>query len=165
MPIVTTVLAALAGAAVFEALKVPAGSLLGALVAVAALNLAGSDSVAELPGAARFVAFAALGWAIGQGVTRETLSEVRESFVPLVIIVLALLVFGAVVAWLLTRAGILDGTTAFLAASPGALSQMSALGTALDANATLVATAHTMRVLMIVLVSPIVARLVASGAG
>jgi uncharacterized membrane protein AbrB (regulator of aidB expression) len=55
----------------------------------------------------------------------------------------------------------MDGTTAFLASCPGALSQMAALATSLDANAPLVAAVHTVRVIVVVLVAPYVARLVA----
>lgn len=163
-PFLQTLVAAFVGAAVFEAMRVPAGALIGGLVAVAALNLwSDTARVVELPSSLRFAAFALLGWAIGQGVTPETLQTLRDRLVPMVLIVGALLVFGALVALLLTRLGILDGTTAFLAASPGALSQMSALGTALQADATLVAAVHTMRVVTLVLLTPIVARLVASG--
>ncbi len=161
MPLVQTVLAALVGAATFEALKVPAGALIGALVATAALNLITDGGVVELPSPLRFGAFALLGWAVGQGVTTETVRTVRDSLVPIVLTVAALLLFGALLAVLLTRFGVFDGTTAFLAASPGALSQMSALGQGLGADATLVATVHTVRVVTLVLVSPIVARLVA----
>lgn len=161
MPLLPTVFAALAGAAAFEAMKVPAGALIGSLVAVAAVNLVSEAGAVELPGVLRFGAFALLGWAIGQGVTNETVRALRDSLVPMTVIVIALVVFGALLAVVLTRAGVLDGTTAFLAASPGALSQMSALGTALDANASLVAAVHTLRVVTIVLVSPFVARLVA----
>lgn len=160
MPLVQTVLAALVGAAAFEALKVPAGALIGALVATAALNLITDGAAVELPSSLRFAAFALLGWAVGQGVTTETVRTVRVSLVPIVLTV-ALLLFGALLAVLLTRFGVFDGTTAFLAASPGALSQMSALGQGLGADATLVATVHTVRVVTLVLVSPIVARLVA----
>ena len=161
VPVAQTLIAALAGAAAFEALKVPAGALVGALVATAALNLLADGGTVELPSSLQFLAFALLGWAVGEGVTTETLATLRSSLMPVVVIVVALLVFGALLALVLTRLGVLDSTTAFLAASPGALSQMSALGTAVGADVTLVATVHTLRVVALVLIAPIVARVVA----
>lgn len=161
VPLLQTVIAAFVGAAAFEALKVPAGALIGALVAVAALNLLTDGGAVELASPLRFTAFALLGWLIGQGVTPETLQTLRGSLVPMLLIVVALVLFGALLAVGLTHFGVLDGTTAFLAASPGALSQMSALGQALGADATLVAAVHTMRVVTLVLITPIVARVIA----
>jgi len=162
MSILMTAVAALAGGALFERLNVPAGALVGSMVAVAAVNVAG-PKMEELPGSLEFLAFVALGWAIGDGVTRQTLSELWESAFPLVFIVLTLLAVGGLLAFIAVQVGWMDSTTAFLAASPGALSQMSALATALDANAPLVAAVHTVRVVAIVLVAPIVARVVAGG--
>lgn len=152
-----TVLGALGGAVLFERLRVPAGEFLGAAVVVAVLNVRGS--AVELPGSVRFLALVALGWAIGQGVTAETLVQVRRAVVPLFVIVVALMLFAGLVAAATVRLGWMDPTTAFLAASPGAITQMSALATTLEANAALVAVAHTVRVIAVVVVSPFVARL------
>lgn len=158
-----TALAALIGAALFHRLGVPAGALLGAMLAVAALNVAGREAVA-LPGSLQFLAFAALGWSIGAGVTRETVTTLQHSLLPLTVVVASLLIFGCLVAFLVAAAGWTDGTTAYLATSPGALSQMSALADALNANAPLVAAVHTIRVFAVIILAPIVARLLA-GAG
>jgi len=162
MNIAVTAVAALAGGALFERLNVPAGALVGSMVAVAAISVWGAE-IRQLPGSVEFLAFVALGWAIGDGVTRRTLSELWSSALPLVFIVVALLAIGGILAALAVAFGWMDSTTAFLAASPGALSQMSALAAALDANAPLVAAVHTVRVVAIVLLAPIVARLINSG--
>jgi membrane AbrB-like protein len=155
-----TLACAFLAAALFERLGVPGGALVGAMVGVAALNLAGRHAT-TLPGGPQFVAFALLGWAIGQGVTRDTVGVLWRAGLPLLGVVAALVVFGGLVALAVTRLGFMDGTTAFLASCPGALSQMGALATSLGANAPLVAAAHTVRVIVVVLVSPHVARLVA----
>jgi membrane AbrB-like protein len=160
--IVATAAVAVAGGALFERMNVPAGAMVGAMVATAAVNVAGSQ-VALVPGWARFLAFVLLGWAIGEAVTRGTLAELGRSALPLLFIVAALLVVGGALAAIAVAAGWMDSTTAFLAASPGALSQMSALAAAMGANAPLVAAVHTVRVVAIILVAPVVARMVASG--
>lgn len=160
MTMLGTVAAALAGAALFELLKVPAGALVGALVAVAAYNIWAADGAVALPGWARFAAFAAVGWLIGQGITREALSSLRAEAWSMAVIVVALIGVGAVVAFALTQFGPLDGTTAFLASSPGGLSQMAALSTEFEADSPYVATVHIVRVVVVIMSAPIVARLV-----
>lgn len=160
MPLLQTALAALVGAAVLDRLGVPAGALLGAVAGVAALNLVGELGPAvELPDAARFLAYAALGWLVGQGVTSETLAEVRASIVPVAVVVVALLLFGLLLGWGLVRLDVMDPATSYLATSPGALSQMAAVAASVDANATLVTTVHTIRVVVLLLLAPLLGRL------
>ncbi|MEQ8719086.1 MAG: AbrB family transcriptional regulator [Acidimicrobiales bacterium] len=160
MNMLQTMAVALVGAAVFELLRVPAGALIGSLVGVAAYNIAVTAGAATLPGWSRFVAFAVLGWLIGQSMTRETLVSLRADLWSITVIVGSLMAVSAVVAIVLTRTGVLDGTTAFLASSPGGLSQMTALGNALDADVAYVATVHLTRVVLVLLSAPLVARLV-----
>lgn len=160
MDLARTLLAALVGGFVFDRLRIPAGALIGSMVAVAAVNLAGSETVGAGP-VLRFVAFAILGWEIGSQVTRETMTAVRTAIVPVLVVVVGLLAAGALFGWVLHRAG-LDPVTAFLASSPGALSQMVALSTAFGANAVLVSVVHLIRILVVILAAPVVARLLAT---
>lgn len=159
MRIALTLLAALAGAYVFERLRVPAGSLLGAAVVVAAVNLVGVVEVPALPGNVRFVAFAVLGWLVGQSIDRDSLSELRASLPVVGATVVFLVVAGGLLAVLLTRWGGVDQGTAYLATSPGALSQMVALSEEARADTLLVVTVHTARLVAVILVSPIVTRI------
>jgi len=158
MPILITLSAALTGALLFEKLRIPAGALIGAMVAVAALRLADLPAT-DLPALGRFLAFAALGWAIGEGVTRDVLRTLVGAAVPVLATVLALVLFGAFVAWVLVRLGVLDPATAFLVASPGALSQMAAMSDAVGANTPVVVTVHVVRIVTIIALAPVVVRL------
>lgn len=162
MNMLQTIAVALVGAAVFELLRVPAGALIGSLIAVAAYNIVVSAGAASLPGWSRFLVFAGLGWLIGQAITRETLTNLRADLWSIAVIVGSLVIVGALVAVVLTRLGVVDGTTAFLASSPGGLSQMTALSNALDADVAYVATVHITRVVLVLMSAPLVARLVDS---
>lgn len=164
MSLLPTVLAALVGAAVFERLGVPAGALLGAVVGVAALNLVGSlPTAAELPAAGRFLAYAGVGWLIGQGVTSETVRTLGRSLLPITLVVGALLAFGVGLGWLLVQLGVMDPATAYLAASPGALSQMAAVSASVGADAGLVVAVHTLRVVLLLVAAPFIGRLAGAG--
>lgn len=162
MNLVTTAISALVGAALFELLRVPAGALIGATVAVSLLSLTnlGSISIAVLPASAQFLSFAALGWLIGQGITREVLRSLASRAVVILVVVAALLILGGGIAVVLVRLGLLDPATAFLATSPGALSQMTALSAAVGADAAVVATLHTVRVVAVILIAPLVLKLI-----
>jgi uncharacterized protein len=160
MELTRTLLAALIGGFVFDRLKVPAGALIGAMVGVAAVNLSGS-STAGTGSVLRFVAFAIIGWELGSQVTRETLSAVRDAAGPIMIVVVGLLAAAAGLGWVLYRAG-LDPLTSFLASSPGALSQMAALSADFGANAVVVTVVHLIRVLIVILTAPIIARLLST---
>lgn len=116
----------------------------------------------RLPDPARFLAFAALGWLVGQAFTRETIRVLSRSLVPIVGAVVALLVFSAVLGLLLTRVAGLDPATSYLATSPGALSQMSAIAASVGADASVVVTVHTLRVVSLMVVAPWIGRLVPS---
>jgi membrane AbrB-like protein len=158
MAIVRALIVAIAAAWIFEALRVPAGALIGAMVGVAALNLA-DFSVPELPDVVRFLSFAALGWLLGSQFTKETLTQLREAALPIAVIV-GLLLAAAVGATFWLRAAGFDTSTAFLAASPGGISQMAAISAEVGANAPLVVTVHLVRIMAVVFIAPFVARLV-----
>lgn len=159
MTVALTVIAALAGGFVFEQLHLPAGSFLGAVLGVAVVNLAAAEGAAAIPSWARFAAFVALGWAVGQSVSREVLGELGRALPAVVATIVVLIVAGGLLAWVLVRFGALDPHTAYLATSPGALAQMVALADDTEADVLLVVTVHTLRVIAVVLVAPLVVRL------
>lgn len=163
MPTIVTIAAALVGAFVFERLGIPAGSLLGAVAGVGAVNLFASFDAVALPSSARFLAFAALGWAIGEGVDREALRALASSVGVIAITVVVLVAVGAITAWALTAFGMTDANTAYLTTSPGALSQMAELSADTGADSLLVTTTHTVRVVTVVLVAPLVTHWLTAG--
>ncbi len=160
MRTVATIVVVIVFALIFDRLEVPAGSLLGAGLGAALMNLVGGG-VTEGPDSVVTAAFIVLGWKIGQSVTGEALSELGSQLPAILGIVVFLVAAGGVAAWALVGLGVLDTQTAYLATSPGALSQMSALAADGSADGLFVVTVHTVRVLVVVLVAPLVVRLLA----
>lgn len=148
---------ALGGAFLFQRLHVPSGVMLGAAVGVILHNLAIRQVVA-LPAPANFLAYAGLGWVIGQGVTRQSLAAIRSAALPIVVIVLGLMLAGGLVAAVLARTTSISGISAFLASSPGALSQMAILSRETGSDTLLVVTVHMLRVITVSATAPLVAR-------
>lgn len=152
-----TAAAALAGGWIAERLKVPAGALIGAMVAVAALRLAAVD-VVELPGGVKFAVYCLLGWILGQGVTPDMFATLRRATVPVLVCVGLFLVFGAVLAVGLWWLGGFDPATALLATAPGGIAQMGALSVESGAQAPVVLAIHLLRVFSVVLIAPVLLR-------
>lgn len=157
MELLISAVVALGSAWLFEALRVPGGAMIGAMIGVAGLQLANVET-ASIPDPVRVVAYAAVGWVVGQGVDRSIFVTLRASAVPIAVTVLTLLIVGGLLAWALTRTGTLDPLTAFLSASPGGMAQMSIISAEVGAQASIVATIHLIRVVLVLLIAPVVAQ-------
>jgi membrane AbrB-like protein len=157
MEVLRTLIPALVGALLLDRLGVPAGALIGAMIGAAAVNFFGFEAAAT-PLWLRFAALAVIGWEIGRSITPDRLDAIRGALLPMVAVVIGLLVSGAAIAFVLTRFGI-DAPTAFLAASPGGVSQMGAISADVGADAALVVTVHLMRVITVVMTAPFIVRL------
>jgi hypothetical protein len=155
--LVRSLLAAAVGGAVFQRINIPAGALIGAMVGVAAVGLSGTATVGPGP-YLRFVAFAIIGWELGSQIDRSTLESVRSAAVPILVVVGGLLAAAGVLALILHAAG-LDPITSFLAASPGGLSQMAAMAAEFKANAVVVTIVHLVRLVAVILMTPLVVKL------
>ncbi len=146
------------GAYVFERLRIPAGALIGAMVAAAVLNLSAFE-LPPLPEWVRFASFAAIGWLLGAQFTHETLTNLRSSLGPIALVVVTLVTTGVVLAIVLQRLGI-DAATAYLAATPAGISQMAAMSVDVGADAALVVSTHLVRVITVVTITPFIVRAV-----
>ena len=138
-------------------LGVPAGALLGAMVVTAVMRLRGV-ALPDFPSWLPMVAFIILGYTIGSQVTPETIETIRRSILPIGIVVVGIIVAGFGLAFVLRAVGV-DSATSILASSPGAFSQMAALSVQVGADAPLVATVHLLRVVVVILITPFIARI------
>jgi membrane AbrB-like protein len=158
IPFVTTLVAALAGAALLTLLKMPAGPLIGAMLAVGILKITGLPTL-DIPSGGRFVIYCAVGWLLGQTITAEALVELRQAVVPILVCVLLFIVFGLLLAYALWRFADFDVYTAFLSTAPGGIAQMGVLSAESKANAPLVLTVHVLRITSVIMVASIGMRL------
>ena len=149
---VETALIGGAGAGLFVALGIPAGSILGAILAVAAATLAGRPLGWPKPIVTAL--FVVMGF--GAGATATPAAVGAALLWPLSI---ALLVAASALMWLggwfvFRRGAHADGRTAFYAAAPGALSTVMILAEQQGADMPKVAVAQSLRLLIVVLLSP-----------
>jgi membrane AbrB-like protein len=150
---IETALLGAGGAALFVLLGIPAGAILGALLATAGASLAGRRL--GWPDAMRTALFMTMGYSAGASATPAALSAAL--LWPLSL--LALLATTAAIwfaGWLVfRRLSPTDGRTAFYAASPGALSTVMILAEQQGTDVSKVAVAQSLRLLILVCLSPL----------
>ena len=147
------------GALVGYRLPVPAGILVGTLVAVGigggGVALLGLPQLSVPPGTYSLLQIL-LGMLVGFRMTREELREGARALLPaslLAAIIISASVGAALVAVPLTS---LDPVTALFAAAPGGLTEMTAVGASFGADGAAVATVQLVRVLLAVAVVDVV---------
>ena len=145
----------LAGAA----LGLPAGLLIGGSIAVSAAALFGVR--AEIPLRLRNAALVVIGMTLGTNVQQDSLALIAQWPLTLIGLGLAVAAMVTLSAVLLNRGLGLPAGTAALAAIPGHLSFVLALAEAGGANSSRIAVIQSIRILLLTILVPVVARLFA----
>lgn len=163
-----TLLYLLAAAAVgwlFALIHIPAGWLIGALLAGVFYRLRIGEL--SLPPYVFPFALSLIGANIGLTMKLSMFTQVASYFVPLIISLVAILFGSWLLSRLLARYSTLDPKTALFCCVPGGASVMLALSQEYGADQRIVAAFQSARVMVVVLAIPVLAGLVASitGAG
>ncbi|NGX95758.1 MAG: AbrB family transcriptional regulator [Candidatus Afipia apatlaquensis] len=154
-----TLLIALAGGALFQWLQLPGGLISGAMIAVGAAAIAGRPM--GLPPLIAHIILMTLGLSLGSMVSPQMLTNMASY--PLSIAILAASTFCATFgsSFYLQHIHKWDRTSALLAGSPGALSQIIMLANEQRADVAGIAVVQTMRVIILTAALPLI--LAASG--
>jgi hypothetical protein len=144
--------AAFAGGLVAEALSVPAGAVLGAVVGAVSVNMWRPGR--RLPKPFREIGKILLGSVVGLSFAPELLSAILELLVPMTVAVTLLIATGLGVAVVLNRWFGWDMPTALYASTPGGLSELAISSHEAGAQGHIVVAVHTVRVVTVVLLGP-----------
>ncbi|MCO5132134.1 MAG: AbrB family transcriptional regulator [Xanthobacteraceae bacterium] len=157
-----TLLIGVGGGLLFAWLRLPGGLISGAMIAVAIAAFAGRPL--GLPSHLTQTILVLLGISLGSLVSRQMLHDM--SAYPLTIALLALATLCATLgsSFYLQRFHAWDRTSALLAGSPGALSQIIMLATERDADVAGIAVVQTMRVIILTAGLPLLLALGGLGA-
>ena len=142
-------------------LKVPAGTLVGAMAAVVLLKLV-FQRAWPAPKNFDFMVQVIIGVAVGVTFQPKMLKVLPQLSAAIIISTLILAGTGILIALILAGIGLLDTGTAYLCTSPGAMSAIVGLAMDSDANSTLVISFHFFRVLFVVLTAPFILKYFAS---
>jgi len=151
-----TLAVALAGGLVAQALGFPAGLLIGGAVAVSIASIAGLK--AHIPDPLRDVAFVIIGMTLGTNVSRNALELINQwplSIAGLLIVLVLIVVLATLTLRFLFR---FDLATAYLSSFPGHLSFVLGMAESGYGNPRQIAVIQSMRILLLTVLVPIVAR-------
>jgi membrane AbrB-like protein len=152
---------AVGGSALARLARVPAGSLLGPMALAIAANLTGWSFGATPPTLVVELAYAVIGWQAGVRFTRESLRTVLGVLLPAAALIAAVVVGCAGLGLALsavTGATLLEG---YLATTPGGVYAVLATAISAGTDVTFVVAVQVLRVVVMLLVAPVAARLAA----
>ena len=138
--------------------KLPAGVMLGAVLAVIAVKLSFKASW-ETPPAYGLACQIILGVLIGLTYKPVMFSELGYLIVPIIISTVYLVACGMVLAFVFAKWLPLDLPTAYVATSPGGMSALVPMATDIDVNAALIASFHFFRIFFVVCTAPFIFKL------
>ncbi len=157
-----TAAVAAAGVLVGTVLRFPSPHFLGPLVVGIAVH-AGAGIGFALPEWLLACAYMLAGWAIGLRFNKDVLLHAARSLPQIALSIFALMAFCAAIAWAMAHFLDIDPLTAYLATSPGGLDTVAVVAAASGTvDMGFVMAAQTMRVVIVLLVGPPLARWVAN---
>ena len=139
-------------------LKVPAGTVLGPMVVAAVLAIVDVPFAGALPALLQDVAFAVIGLAVGLRFTPDSLKAAGRLLPRALAVIAALLVLCAATGVVLAAVSGVSQLTAYLATTPGGLYAVLATAVDSDADATFVLAVQVLRLLVMLLAAPLLAR-------
>lgn len=156
-----SVLVAAAGAGLGFLVRLPAPAFLGAFVLALVLHLAFAAPF-QLPEWLLAAAYVAIGWSIGLKFNADTIVHARRAMPRLILANLVLMAFCGAIAFFLAHEMGIDPLTAYLATSPGGMDSVAIIAAAsTGVDITFIMTMQAMRFLIVLLLGPSLARLVA----
>lgn len=154
-----TLAVAVAGTSVAMRLKLPGGALLGPMVLGALLHGAGIVRI-TVPTAVLDAAYVAIGLSIGLLYTRATIRYAVRVMPTLLLSTLVLVALCCGSAALLAATIHVDALTAYLATTPGGLDSVTVIALASGANVPLVLAIQALRLFVVIVTGPPLARLI-----
>lgn len=139
----------------FEWLHVPAGLLIGPMLA--AILLAGFERQVEVPSVAALVAQAVIGCMIANSIPADMAHELMLAWPLLAAGVVSVISAACALGWLLAKLEVLPGSTAIWGSFPGAASAMTIMAGAYGADMRLVAFMQYLRVVCVSAVASLIA--------
>ena len=136
-------------------LKIPAGALIGSLLAMICFKLI-SRVDWNVPKTFTFVLQVFLGIMVGASFQPGMLKVMGRVFFPVITSTLLLVGTGLLISMVFTRMGLLDMGTAYLATSPGAMSALLVVALDSGKDAAVITCFHFFRVVFIILTMPLI---------
>jgi len=158
--LVFTLMIAGCGGALGFGLKIPSGGLLVPMAIGAVLEGLGLVII-TLPPWLLALSYAFLGWSVGLGFTRDILIHAGRVLPQILLSICAIIGICALSAVVLVKAAGIDPMTAYLATCPGGVDSIAIIGASSHADLSFVMTLQTLRLLVVLIAGPAMARFIA----
>jgi membrane AbrB-like protein len=135
-----------------------APNFFGPLAVGAALSLAGVSFAGTIPNPITFLAFGIIGGKVGLDFTVESLRRARSILPAVLGVIVAMLVACAALGLIMAPLAGVSALDGYLATTPGVLQVVLATAIGMKANTTFVLSAQVVRLLMMLIAAPFVAR-------
>ncbi|MBU2513552.1 AbrB family transcriptional regulator [bacterium] len=149
----------LVGGLIGQKLKIPAGALMGAMVAVILVKVILKSEYA-LPKNIIFLLQVLVGVMVGSTFHPSLLATFHKIIIPVVASCFILVITGVLIAFLFTKLGWVDIGTGYLGTSPGAMTVLLVLSLENNVNATVITCFHLFRVVFVILTAPLILKLI-----
>ncbi|MCA0019272.1 AbrB family transcriptional regulator, partial [Mesorhizobium sp. B264B1A] len=152
---------ALVGGLAGRLCRLPSPSFLGTFIFGAVIHL-GLGVPMQLPPWLLAVSYAMVGWSIGLNFTRPILRHATRALPQIVASIVALIAFCGGLAFMISHLLDIDPLTAYLATSPGGMDSVAIIAAAAqNVDISFIMALQSARFLIVLLVGPSIARLVA----
>ncbi len=155
---ITTMLIGTLGGILGHKLKIPAGALFGAMLFTAVYNLI--SNAGYVPPQINTILQIVIGTTIGLNFNMANVKGLGSVLVSAVIMVAGLMVFSLLLGWIISKTSGMDLLTALFSSSPGGLSNIVIISDAYGAEAHIVALMHTLRIICVVVLMPIIVKFI-----
>lgn len=136
-------------------IKLPAGTLVGAMLAVVAFKILSQRSW-SIPTGYGFLVQVLVGVTVGCTFHPDMLKTFTKIGVPLISSTVVLVLTGIALSVVFARVGLMDISTAYLSTSPGAMSAIVWLALDHQSDAPVVVSFHFFRVVFVILTAPLI---------
>ena len=153
-----TVAAAIAGGLIAIRLKVPAGALIGSMIAVAVMNVAFGN--AYIPMDWKFYTQVSTGAYLGAKISRADLKGLRKILKPTLILTAVMIAVTAGMGILIWDTTGLTPATAMFGIAPAGITDMTLASMEFDSEPAVVALIHTVRIFFTICIMPFMIKLI-----
>jgi membrane AbrB-like protein len=147
-----------AGLLLARTLRFTAPNFFGPLTVAAALSLAGVSFAGAIPDPIAFLAYGLIGGKVGLDFTVESLRRARSILPAVLGVVVVMLVSCAALGLLMAPLAGVSALDGYLATTPGVIQVVMATAIGMKADTTFVLSAQVVRLLMMLIAAPMVAR-------
>ena len=161
--LIATIAVAMIGGLVAIKLKVPSGALIGAMVAVAIMNVAFDK--AYIPTGWKFYTQISTGAYIGAKISRADVRGMRSVIKPALILAAVMIVVTAGMGILIWKTTDLSPATALFGIAPAGITDMTLASMEFDSEPSIVALLHTIRIFFTISIMPLMIKAIEKVSG